>query len=192
MGSSAQIDEQGKGQQAPPPTSGITTTERSIRKDHEMDPRTIIGTTRGRLGIVAAGVVMMTAAFAPAAALAAPAPASVQVTETATGGLTVTGVLSNGSTCTSQGEWKGVGPGTDGGGSSTVEWLSNSQCGFSIQERSWCAVTASTGSWAQSGVVVKNFLADGSECTSPASITRGEVRAKDVGGWSTYQTFWTP
>lgn len=156
-----------------------------------MNPRTIIGTTRGRLGTAAAGVIMMTAALAPAAALAAPAPAAI--TETASGGLTVTGVLPDGGTCVSQGEWAGDGPGTEGGGSSTVEWTSNSRCGFSIQERSWCAVTASTGGWAQSGVVVRNFLADGSECTSPAFITRGEVRAKDATGvWSTYQTFWTP
>jgi len=77
------------------------------------------------------------------------------------------------------------------GGDSEVEWTNN-PCGFSIQERSWCANVGVGGSWSTSGVVVRLNLWDKSSCGGATTINRGEVRFDFGNGWTTYKTFWTP
>jgi len=73
-----------------------------------------------------------------------------------------------------------------------VEWTNN-PCGFSIQERSWCAHNDLIGGyWSTSGVVVRTGLWDASSCDLVSHINRGEVRFDFGGGWTKYKTFWTP
>jgi hypothetical protein len=157
--------------------------------------RTIVRATRGRLGIVAAGVVMAVTMLTPASAVAAPVAGSASPAPTDSSGEgDVTDTMAGTNTlCTSH--WKGQGardPFTLGG-YSEVEWTSN-PCGFSIQERSWCAKTmVAGGDWSTSGVVVRTNLWDKSSCARLThAITRGEWRFLSGSGWSTYKTFWTP
>jgi hypothetical protein len=154
--------------------------------------RTIIHTARGRLGIVAAGVIMAVSILTPASALAAPvAPTSA---DSSVADLDVTGAVPGASTdCTYSWEWQADAEGGIGG-YSEVEWTSN-PCGFSIQERSWCddILNPNDSGWATSGVVIRTDLWDKSSCDPDLyRITRGEVRFNFGSGWSAYQTFWTP
>jgi len=73
-----------------------------------------------------------------------------------------------------------------GGGSTAVEWNSNT-CNWRIQDRSWCRNADGTGYWSNSGIVKATYLWDGSACPDGTTITRGE-EAINAGP---FQTFWT-
>jgi hypothetical protein len=157
--------------------------------------RTIVRTTRGRLGIVAAGVITVATILTPTSAIAAPAAGSASraTTDSSPADIAVTGTMPGTDTqCTSDYQWQANG--YEGfGGYSQVEWTSN-PCSFSIQERSWCSVLNGVSGWETSGVVVSTDLWDKTSCDPiNSSITRGEVRFNynDGSGWSTYTTFWT-
>jgi hypothetical protein len=77
-----------------------------------------------------------------------------------------------------------------GGGSTAVEWTSNT-CNWLIQDRSWCRNADGTGYWSNSGTVKATYLWDGSACPDGTTITRGEERENDGNSWGAYQTFWT-
>jgi hypothetical protein len=159
------------------------------------NPRAIVHTTRGRLGIVVAGVIpgliMAVTMLTPASAVAAPAVRSASEAPTDSSGseIAVTGTIPGTDTeCTSHYEWEADAD-LDIGGWSQVEWTSN-PCGYSIQERSWCSGPVSY--WSTSGVVVSTYLWDKSGCSAPLyTIERGEVRFNYGSGWTTFQTFWT-
>jgi hypothetical protein len=158
--------------------------------------RAVVPITMGRLGLVAAGIITVAAMVAPASAVAAPVAGPASAAPADSGGpIAYTGTKPGTTTqCTSHWQWSAT-PGI--GGSSAVEWTSN-PCNFSIQDRSWCVGFNGSGSWSNSGVVVKADLWDGSSClpattgvTSGTSISRGEVRFMDAGGWKPYTSFWS-
>jgi hypothetical protein len=166
------------------------------------NPRTIVRTTRGRLGIVAAGVITVSA-FAiliPASAFAAPAAGSPSSAHTArasalpaasSGAVTVK-MPGTANSCTSYWAWQANNY-LHNGGYTQVKWTSN-PCGYSIQERSWCNAGSGSGWWSTSGIVFGVNIWDKSSCTAGVSYaSRGEVHFnyQDGNGWTTYQTFWT-
>lgn len=148
------------------------------------NPRTIIRTTRGRLGIAAAGAVMLMTIFTPVAS------ASVASADDTSGGsIPVTGTLPDGTQCTSYWTWAAA-VNSLGGGATAVEWTAN-PCDFRIQERSWCRNADGSGSWSTSGIVAGVDVPDGSSCGDNTTITRGEKHFNFGSGWNTYTTFWT-
>jgi hypothetical protein len=153
----------------------------------KLNSGTMARANRGRLGIVAAGVVMAVTALAPASAFAAPAAGSASQTPAdSTGGPIA--ATSNG--CTSYWKWQANNY-LYNGGYTQVEWTSN-RCGFTIQERSFCN-TGSGGNWSNSGIVSGEDIWDKSSCPALISYaSRGEVHFnyQNGNGWTTYQSFW--
>jgi hypothetical protein len=164
------------------------------------NPRIIVRTTRGRLGILAAGVVTVVTILIPASASAAPAagsPSSAHAAKasarpTASSGAVTAKMPGTGILCTS--DWTGQGNNyLQNGGYTQVEWTSN-PCGFSIQERTWCNFGGGSGNWQTSGIVFGDNIWAKTSCTPIVSYaSRGEVHFnhQDGKGWDTYQTFWT-
>jgi hypothetical protein len=164
------------------------------------NPRTIVRTTLGRLGIVGAGVITVVTILVPASALAAPAAGSpssphaarVSALSAASSGSGAVKIPGTGILCTSHWKWQANNY-LQNGGYTEVEWTSN-PCGFSIQERSWCNEGGGSGYWSTSGIVFGTNIWDKSSCTPVISYaSRGEVHFnyQDGSGWTKYQTFWT-
>jgi hypothetical protein len=162
------------------------------------NPHTIVRSTRGRLGIVAAGVITVVTILIPASALAAPAPRSPSSAHAArawsqpTASSGAVTVKMPGTDCTSDWKWQANNY-LQNGGYTQVEWTSN-PCGYSIQERTWCNEGSGSGYWRTSGIVSGTNIWDKSSCTPIISYaSRGEVHFnyQDGSGWTKYQTFWT-
>jgi len=148
--------------------------------------------TVGLLALVAGSMITMATMVAPASAVAAPVarPATSSAASSDITAASQTDIAETSGTCTSHWKWSVSYNILDIGGSSKVEWTSNS-CGYKIQERSWCSLGDGSGNWETSGVVVSTGLWDGSSCPAYEFITRGEVRFDHGSGWGTYKTFWS-